>query len=66
MNSNAIDRCGTCEYFKPNEHDLLGKCRWQPPKVLVAGTLVATYFPILHPSDWCGEFVTRNLEGYHD
>lgn len=57
-------RCDECRYFEPtfNHQRRLtdrGECRRRPPAMVgvTSETFIADgHFPIIHDSDWCGEF----------
>jgi len=50
------ESCGECKFYSQYE----GYCKRYPPAVIVysmGGS--GSEFPIIPPSDWCGEFVPR-------
>ena len=56
----------TCKYCKFYKGDIdFGSCHRYPPKEVSKGiSLATTYaiFPLVTVADWCGEFVTEEME----
>ena len=55
MDTKRIEACSACRYFeRVNEYG--GKCRFNPPTVLVDAAVWMNELPYVGNAEWCGQF----------
>jgi hypothetical protein len=61
LEQTCLPSCKECEWWKVDKTHILpfGLCRRLPPSVVSS---TQSSFPIISPSDWCGEF-TKGKKG---
>lgn len=55
--NNPVDGCAGCRFFHLDAPaDEAGFCRRYPPVFVVADGDAEVSYPVVEPTDWCGEF----------
>jgi len=60
----TIMKCADCRFYDAPEagyeHDPRGSCRRHAPLPRAIDEKIVTAWPLVLPSDWCGEFARRS------
>lgn len=51
--------CAECRFASANRKASVYACHRHPPRVVVDAGKARTLYPLVNPSDWCGEWMRR-------